>query len=169
MKKERKWKESSRLKGVLDVDAVADEINELIATNGGSYTARELRDKAKNPDSAIHDGIEWDKEVAADLYQIDQARHISRSIVTVIHHKDTGEPPLEVRDYVAVTFRDDDTGKQYAKTSDVLAKEDLRIEFLTAALREMQTFKKKYEFIAEFKALIGAIDDASEFVQEEIA
>ena len=166
MKIERKWKSGSHLNH-LDVNAVAEEINELIEENLGSYTARELREKAKNPNSAMHNGIEWDIEKAADLYQVDQARTISRSVVT--HYiKDTGEPPLEIRDYIAVSFREDDTGKQYTNRNAVLQSEDLRIEFLTAAFRDMKNFEKKYEFITEFKAIFDAMHVVIEANEKEI-
>ena len=165
MKAIKKWKNGSHLEH-LDVHAVAEEIDDLIEENGGSYTARELRDKARNPISAMHNGIEWDIEKAADLYQIAQARTISRSVVT--HYvRDTGEPPLQIRDYIAVSFREDDTGKQYTNRSTVLQSEDLRIEFLTAAFRDMKNFEKKYEFITEFKAVFDAMHAVIEAHEEE--
>lgn len=61
-----------KIKGIYKADAqkVADEIGEK------SITPQEVLEKARDENSELHKCFEWDNDIAAEKYRLEQARKI---------------------------------------------------------------------------------------------
>jgi len=100
----------------------------------GRLTASKVVDAARNPASPLHACFEWDDDVAAEGYRLEQARRLIRGVKVVVTESETTlAAPRYVRDAAQ------ETGDQGYVTIDQLhgepenAKAVLRYEFGRAA------------------------------------
>lgn len=87
------WRDA--FKAFYNVDAMAvGPVLEAIREEKGKLTARDVVDEARSKKSPLHKAFEWDNEVAAEQFRLEQARSMIRSIqiVTVKNEKQEGRP-----------------------------------------------------------------------------
>lgn len=135
-----------RVKGLYKADAqkVADEIGE------NSITPKELLEKAKDENSELHKCFEWDNNVAAEKYRLQQARAIIINLVYV--QKDKEEQP--VRCFQITTEK-----SVYQPTRQFLVQENEYQSLLARAKAELESFKKRYATLTELETVFEAIDN----------
>lgn len=137
---------------VYSVDAqIAGAELEKIAEKRGAlkpaYVVEESRDEA----AVLHNCFEWDDVNAADKYRRRQAQDLIRNIVAVkIGKIDTPQP---VRAFVSI--RQD---HEYVPVFRVLHTPALRENMLNAAMKELDSFRRKYAAIDSLSGLMGDID-----------
>ena len=113
-----------------------EEVEAIRKANGGFLTPEKLVQAAKSKDSYLHRFFTWDDSRAAQLYRLDQARHLVRRIYIEI--KGLDEKVVRIRDYASLVG---DRGKgSYRGMADVLTDEDLRLQFLDEMTRELEGF-----------------------------
>ena len=96
-----------------------------------------------NPDSALHNAIEWDNDRAADAHRLWQVRQLIQLHVTT----EDGAPQL-----VSLSFDRKGTGG-YRSISDVVKVPDLRAIMLQDALDELQRVQIKYQRVQELASI----------------
>ena len=74
-----KWRANRSLSA--DAQKVGEELDALLSIDG-TFTPRRVVDAARDPSSAMHSCFEWDNEKCGELYRIEQARYLVRSVVT---------------------------------------------------------------------------------------
>jgi hypothetical protein len=81
-------------------DARKDKLIEIAGKNGGRLTAEAIVEDARNPESILHECFEWDDSIAAELYRIEQARAMVRSVrvETVTEGGNSYMVPVFIRD-----------------------------------------------------------------------
>lgn len=117
----------------------------------GVLTPRIVLDSARSPQSALHTLFEWDDSIAAEKHRLEQARTIIRTVTVIISTPDM--EPRTVRAYVSPTH-----GKGYHGIATVLSREELRLQLLAQAVREMEAFRRKYETIQELSDVLSAME-----------
>jgi hypothetical protein len=135
--------------------SIKEELEILCKQNNGFLRPQEVVEFARNPDTALHTQFEWDDGAAAEKYRLAQARAIIR--VAVIVNPDNQE---SVRAYVSLTDERDENGG-YRALAEVLSDEILKDKMLSDALKDLQTFQRKYnrlKDIAEIGIILDAID-----------
>ena len=133
---------------VVKVNAqIAAEQCEVLASQG-MLTAKNLVDISRPEDAPLHNAFEWNNTIAAEQYREEQARKIIRSLVIV---KEDREP---VRMFFNLVRKD----PEYKHIDVIMRDADDREKLLQLALRELETFKKKYETLTELASVFEAID-----------
>lgn len=144
-----KWKEGSCIK--LNPQ-VAGEVCDALDKQG-RLTAAELVDVSRDEAAPLHNAFEWRDEVAAEKYRKVQAGHIIRSITVEL--RGSSEP---VRAFFPVVVKGE--GRRFANTEVILRDANSREQLLARALRELESFKRKYKVLAELADVFAAIDAA---------
>lgn len=119
----------------------------------GELTARLVVDAARPTQSPLHGRFEWDDDVAGDLYRLEQARGLIRS-VKLRYGDESDLPSHHVRRFVNVAYRDDTPHATYMPTEEAMADDVTRQIVLRQMKREWVTFKRKYDAYVEFGELI---------------
>lgn len=133
-------------------DAIKDELETIRKNHNGHLLPADVVEFARDPSTQLHTQFQWDDSRAAEQWRLQQARNIIRLHVTVIQ-EDT-EP---VRAYVSLT-PDRHTGGGYRATVDVVNDDELRARMVADALKELRTFRRKYEQLKELRPVWEAID-----------
>lgn len=137
-----KWKIDFLSNGA-DAQRVYEELGNT------EITAKEILEKAKNPDSELHKLFEWDDRKAAEKYRLQQAGAIVRNLVFVTD--DEKEEPIRV-------FHISTEPKKYKPTKLILQQPDEYLALLQRAKDELYAFQRKYKSLVELEEVFDAID-----------
>ena len=135
--------------GLYPVDAqVAGEELQRIYSAHGRIDAADVVEESRAETAPLHKCFEWNDSVAAELYRKKQAMAVIRSVVVV--NEDKRESP-NVRAFVHVQ-------STYQPIRVVVDDDNKMNELLESALRELQSFKRKYAALSSLRQIIDAID-----------
>ena len=126
-----------KIKGIYKADAqkVADEIGE------NSITPQEVLEKAKDENSELHKCFEWNNDLAAEKYRLQQARAIIINLVYAPKAKE--EQPVRCFQITAEKS---------------VVQENQYQQLLARAKAELESFRRRYETLTELEAVFEAID-----------
>ena len=120
----------------------------------GEVNPKYIVEKAKDESNILHNCFEWNDSKAAELYRIDQARDLIRSLVII---KEDGGKKAETRAVVSVSFGENQP-KSYYTIAKVMDSDYAKNMLLNQAMREAEIFKEKYQSLKELSGLISAIN-----------
>ena len=123
-------------------------------------TADEVVADAKRKRSPIHDYFQWDDSEAAAEYRLEQARHLMRSVAIVIEGREDREP---IRAFVRLA-----KNTHYRSLTVVMSDNVMRNDFLEQAMRELQSWQRRYQDYAELAEVFSAIDATASKVKEAV-
>ena len=130
--------------GKVNAEKVYEELGEK------NQTPEEIVEMARNnPDSELHRCFEWNNDIAAEKYRLQQARTIMCNLVFVTEDKKD-----EARVFYNLTFEK----SEYHPTKLILQKPDEYMALLEKAKGELQAFKKKYSMLKELKNIFDDIE-----------
>lgn len=127
----------------------AGEELERITAKYGELKAEEIVEESRPEDATLHVVFEWDDDKAAELYRREQARAMTRQIITV-QTSPNGEQ-ISTRAFVHVA---DD----YKPIDKVLEVKEYKEELMDSAARDMMAFEVKYNSLKELTDVFDAID-----------
>ena len=142
--------EPLRLKNAKHADAneIGAALSEIATKNGGSLQPKNVVDAARSPSNVLHKFFEWNDQIAAEAFRLDQARGLIR-IVRV----DVDEEPT--RAFFSIK---DDAGQCYRPVAAVLNSASLQLALLKAAERDLKAFYERYKVLRElFKPIAEAM------------
>ena len=134
---------------VADPQTIGEALADIAAKKGGHLTPHATVDAARDPRHALHPHFEWNDEVAAEAYRLDQAR----SIIRMIRIEDTGrdeDPPA------FLSISEGKAGTSYRTYKDVIDSVALQEAVLRAAERDLKAFENRYR----------ALNDICDIVRE---
>lgn len=142
-----KWRAGfdSIFKGA-DAQKVAEEISAI----GESPTAKDIVNAGRDPNSELHKCFEWDDNIAAEKYRIEQARDIVHHLV--IEEKDVPQDRPEIR-----MFYKPRGSMGYRETKKIVRNEDEYARLLAQAYAELRVFKAKYSMLTELSEILDLI------------
>ena len=136
-----------------DAQKVAKEILSL----GDHAETQEILDLARNKSTEIHKLIEWNDDIAAEKYRLDQVRRIQHDLQIVKIGLNEKQPMKKLEVPVRMFFNlHGETG--YRPTPVIIQDEDLHKKLLKTARLELEAFIKKYKILSELKPLIEEIE-----------
>lgn len=147
-----RWKEGARMGA--DAQSAGDELERIRTRHNGRLEPEWVVHEAKLARNPLHDLFEWDDNVAAQNYRVDQARGIIRSIDVVVEEV---EQPKAVRAFVSVV-RDRD--RSYTSVSHAMSDPVLRKQVLADAWAALEAWRKRYAELDELAAVFAVIDEA---------
>jgi hypothetical protein len=145
------WTSGSRLDA--KAQDVGERIEQIRTVNAGVVTPELLVDDARGEESPLHPCFEWNDATAAEKYRLDQARLVLRSITVSI----TDDRRVPVRAFVAIE-RDAEEGRVYTSIRDAMQDEAMREQVLGNAVREMQSWRRRYSRLQELASVFAAVD-----------
>ena len=136
----------------VSADVAGKEFERIDKKRG--LTAEAVVDESRPEDAPLHDAFEWDDAVAGEEWRKQQARVMIGNLV--IQVEELPESP-QVRAYVMI----DKTASVYESTKVILQLEDKKQALMRIAMRELQSFQRKYSDLQEFARLFAEIDRLS--------
>jgi hypothetical protein len=132
--------------------SVKDELESIrLAHHKQLLLPEDVVDFARDETTELHAHFEWDDGSAAHNWRIEQARRIIRIQVTVV--KDRLVPA-----YISLTT-DRVAAGGYRTMFDVISNGQLKQRMLNDAMRDMETFVKKYHDLEELCSVIEVMTE----------
>lgn len=149
-----KWKSGSRIKG--DPQESGELMERLAATEEG-LTARALLEANVPEGAPLHDDYEWDDDVAADKWRLQQSNQFIASLTVVVFEEKEGEKVDQPRAFHITTQE-----HSYDPLNVILSEQSKYEAMLRNAMAELGTFKRKYEVLSELKPVFKAYEEVKE-------
>lgn len=125
---------------------------EKIRKKYGSLTPANIVNSSREEKDVLHNCFEWSDDVAAEKYRETQAATMLRSIQIVSEPAEKSQKEQIVRAYFCME-------KDYKPIQVVMNDSDMQKQVLQTALRELISFRRKYESLKEFARLFSCIDE----------
>lgn len=142
------WKTGARYK--VAAETAAGVMNELAAQN--NLSAKALVDASRPVDAPLHNEFEWDDNVAAEKWREQQGRVMIAMISVIVDDAVQQEP---VRAYVHI----EEQQPNYEPITLIVKNEDKAEKLFRQALKELVSFRDKYNSLKQFKKLFEDIDE----------
>lgn len=121
---------------------------QAIRDEHGSLTPALVVDVATDPKHPLHDRFEWDDTTAARKWRLEQAGQLLR-----VTFRPDPDKPVDLRAFVAVKGEDSATA-DYVPTEEAATNPFTAELMLRAMKRDWQTFKRRYDHMAQFVAFV---------------
>lgn len=135
----------------------------------GAVTARDVVDSARSENSPLHSYFEWDDRVAADLWRIEDARRMLRSI-QIKYVDGDGIETKTARAFQTVQTKAYETEPRKYRTFEVLHGDSaFAAQMMDSAIDDLLNWRRKYEpycdmwmtFGDVFQQVINQVDELS--------
>jgi len=137
-------------------EIVGNEISRIIEENEGVIIPETIVRKARPKKSPLHNCFKWDDKVAANLYRIDQASQLLRSVTVVTEIADS--ETIEVRAFPNI---ESDGGSYYTTIARVMDDVELSDQLESQILRELVYLRNKHKKQKKFREVWTAVDALS--------
>ena len=131
-----KWKDGARVKTAAEI--AASVMNGLAKKN--QLNAETLVNVSRPDDAPLHQEFEWDDPTAAEEWRKQQARCLIHSLVVIDEESENKEP-------IRMFFKIAESSSNYESIDMILRTEDSTEALRNLALRELTSFKAKYNSI----------------------
>ncbi|UAB76955.1 hypothetical protein INR77_08850 [Erythrobacter sp. SCSIO 43205] len=148
-----KWKTGS--KALVDAQVAGEEIERLRVHQNGRLEARDLVEASRDANAPLHPAFEWDNNIAAEKFRVEQAKYMIRSVEVVVQKGDEKQAPI--RAFVSVV-RDND--RSYTSTFHALSDSELRQQVVAQAWKELEAWQKRHAELVEFAGIFAKIEEA---------
>lgn len=130
---------------------MADLKAELLAIREqyGQLTPANVVEAARAEDHPLHSRFEWDNDVAAEKYRLNQARQLIRVVRET--YTDRQGRPADVRTFHAIPRAE---GMAYEPLQEIIHDDIASKVLLQAMEREWRQLKARYEQFSEFRSMV---------------
>lgn len=132
-----------------DPQKIGTALAKIAEQQKGRLTPPAVVEAARDVRNPLHKHFEWDNQVAAEAYRLDQARMLIRSVALV--GEDDAEPAPA---FLSIS---DKVGTSYRSMGEILNSADLQSAVLAAAERDLAAFEKRYR---QLKDICEIVSDA---------
>ncbi len=133
--------------------AIWNRIETIRKIKDGRLRPVDLVDEARNPSSILHPFFEWDDSEAAERFRRLQASRL----LYVVHATIIGPQALARRPaYVRITVQKQRT---FVTTAQAIKEPELSTRVITAALRDLLSWHRRYRDLTELKSLDDFLTD----------
>ena len=130
--------------------ADAQKVTEEILSIGETATPQQIVDYAKDEATELHKCFEWNDEVAANQFRLQQARNITHHLVIEENEPKEDKPPMR---FFVMPVR----GNGYVPIQHVFKRENEYQQLLKQAMAELRAFKQKYARLTELQEIFDLI------------
>lgn len=142
------WTQGAHRRGGITAQMAGERLERIRST--GELTAEAVVEDSRPPEAVLHPWFEWDDRIAAEEFRKEQARNLIRNVVVAVSPT---EPERTVRAFVVVNELGDDT---YEAIHTVMEDSQLRKQVLERAMREFQSWQRRYQEYAELAKVFSA-------------
>ena len=135
---------------------------EALLASSHPLTTDAIVAEARKKKSPLHGEFEWDKDKAHKIYLKARAQELIRQYWIEVN-SETEEKVIRTRGAVNVTMSEDYDGPRrgYVPVQRALSDEEMRAQILQRALRELDSFRRKYHQLQELADIFAAIESLS--------
>ena len=133
----------------------------LCRENNGRLSPQILLDHARDPSSPFHEDFEWNDDAAADKYRLVQASVMIRRWKGSIIRIDQEAKTISFQPVRRVQSPRAERGSgrsSYVTVEDIMADPELRKDMLQTALKELQSYRRRYSELSELAEVWAALD-----------
>jgi len=146
------WRKGAEKFYNADPQKIAEEVQAL----GDNPKTEEILDMARGENTEFHKVIEWNDDVAAEKYRLEQVRHVMQDL----HITYVGMNEKKKKEKVTVPLRmfyhlKDEEG--YRPIHVIMKDQDLHEKLLMTAYSELKAFTVKYSNLQELDQVFEAI------------
>lgn len=143
--------------------AIGEEM-ERLGANDLPVAPTELVEVSRPEDAPLHPAFEWNDERAAELYRVDQARSLIRSVVVVPNEEEEEDgSPIQIA-FVSVGTPGPNGQAGYIRTSTAMNDDGLRGRVLRDAVNQLHGWRLRFCHLQELAGIVAAIDDIEALV-----
>lgn len=135
---------------------VAGEVFNDIEARYGKVDPKVVVEESKDFDAPLHKCFEWDNRKAANKYREGQAKDMITNIIVHTEIDDSLSVPMKA--YVSVVDADSGKGKKYISLSVAIENTTYLDQIIANAMKELQSFKRKYQNITQFTTILQEIE-----------
>lgn len=149
---------SWKIEGLFKADAV--KVAEEIRSIGKEIKPIGLIEKGRDKNSELHKCFDWNDKTASEKYRLFQARKILNTIIIrKVSEKAEEQTNTRMFSYITTKATEEKTHGVYMQTVTIYKNPDQYQDLLQQALRELESFKRKYQSLKELKELFKVIDE----------
>lgn len=151
--KSAKWRPGFRSN--VKPDVVLAEV-EAMREETGIVKPGDVVARARPKRSPLHRAFEWSDTKAAGSYRTWQARKLLANlvVVTIVGEGEIIEAPV----YVSVFSEEHDGERGYARVTQVLNDEDLRLQALSDTLKALNGLRRRYNHLKELAEILDGFE-----------
>lgn len=131
-----------------DAQKIGEALSAIAERSGGHLLPNAVVQTARDKRSVLHPHFEWQDNLAAEKYRLDQARAIIQSIRITDPRAEEGT----IRAFISI--REGASGTSYRSLDSVMSSADLQARVLAAAERDLLAFETRYRDLSEICDLI---------------
>ncbi len=147
-----RWKPLASVQ--IDAQIAGEELERIKTSQNGRLDPASVVNAARAAESPLNKHFEWDDAIAAELHRETQASYLIRSIEVV--HQDGADGPSHIRAFVNIKQE----GEQfYIAVADALADPETRRQVVSAAWKELESWRQRHAELIEFAKVFSAIDE----------
>ena len=151
------WSDGYRPK--VSAEVAGRILEPLLEQSGKFIVAKSVVNLARNPKSPLHPAFEWDDSVAAEEYRTEQARKMLHSLrIKVENVTNTSEPVRFFVNIKPTAVDENKPSRLYTSVDNAMSDSELRRQVLVNALRELESFRRKYAQFQELAKVHEEID-----------
>lgn len=158
------WRPGFQHRNKIDATAALEAIDAL-----PERTPAALVEAARDKAHVCHPGFEWNKTEAAKQYNLYQARTMIGALEVEIIPAPEAKPVRTRALEIEVSGRKGSGETRYGRVEELMQEPTHRDRLLLAALRALQTFRRKFAALSELKLVFEAIDAEVERIEQAIA
>ena len=134
-----------------DPQRIGEELTRITMENGGDLRPHLVREAARNRRNVLHRHFEWDNQVAAESFRLDQARELIR-MIKAVEITDDGQEQYSGMAFVSIT--DPKAGRVYKRLSDVMTNTRLQVRVMDMAVRDLEAWERRYAELEDVCSLV---------------
>jgi hypothetical protein len=157
------WAKGSRIKA--DIDRTARQFESLLKRDG-AIKLEAVIEESQPEHAPLHDDFEWQDDVAAHLYRMDQAGGIVRSFRRIVVNMQTEDEEPAERVYVptrmVVSHDESETKPEanaYVQIPIAQTDEDQKEQIVTQAIDRVDRLVREFQSIPALSDLAGELSD----------
>lgn len=155
------WADKYHRKG--DPEAVGRRIEAIAAQSDTAFAMAPpaaIVEDARREDSPLHPHFTWDAEIAAGLWNLEEARQLVRSLVRVEITAENEDEPKHFRAFVSI--EDGEGNRGYVTTLKAASTPELRRQMVADALAGLRSWRSRYQELKELRPVMDAIEQLNE-------
>ena len=137
---------------------IVAELRRIAEEHGGTLKPADVVESARAEESPLHPHFQWDDDLAAEQWRLQQARQLINAVV--VSYPAGSREPIEHQMFVSLTTDRKKGGEGYRVLADVMSDAEHRAQLMLDAKRDLIGFKSRYRSLTELADVFAAMSPA---------
>lgn len=132
---------------------IGEALEKIAEEHKGELTPKAVVEVARTKTHPLHPHFEWNDNIAAEAYRLDQARNLIR----IVRVEDASTDDGTARAFISIN---DGDSTAYRPLDLIKKSADLQLALLKQADKELQAFERRYQALVEICRTVRVARDA---------